>query len=142
MKLGFNNKSNLGDVCMYLLNILKLLLVRYHQIRVRTQLPIAVSTPTLTLFKLLLKAKGPFVAGRPVPKPETGFASLGAGAARRRGPAQTGKFPAAETTCAACREEREDPSPPAGTPGPTGTTLDTAAAPVTRQPPDGLGATS
>lgn len=28
-KLGFNNKSNLSDVCMDLLNILKLLAVRY-----------------------------------------------------------------------------------------------------------------
>lgn len=115
-KLGFNNQSHLSDVCMNLWNILKLLAARYHQIRARARFPIAISTPALDpLCKLLLKAKGPFGAGAASHSPRRDLRP-----ARRRGPAQPGKFPAAETTCAACRESAKTRACRPARPGPRG----------------------
>lgn len=45
MKLKCDNKSNFSDICIYLLNILKLLLVRFHQIHEKTPIPEPNLTP-------------------------------------------------------------------------------------------------
>lgn len=136
--LGCNNKSSLDGVCTHLLKILKLVLVRY-QIRARVQFPIATSPPYLyPPAGYFSKPKGHSGPGAVSCSPRRGL--------RASPPEPPKEGPSAEQQVSRgrgdlCRLQggREDPRPPAGAPGPTGTTLDPAAARVTRPPPDELG---
>lgn len=138
MTLGCNNKSSLDGVCTHLLKIPKLLLVRY-QIRARTQFPIATSPPYLyPPAGYFSKPKGHLAPGAVSCSPRRGL--------RASPPAPPKEGPSAEQQVSRGREDlcrlqrgREDPRPPAGPPGPTGTSLDPAAARVTQPPPDELG---
>lgn len=138
MTLGCNNKSSLDGVCTHLLKILKLLLVRY-QIHAGAQFPIATSAAYLYRpAGYFSKPKGHLGPGAVSCSPRRGL--------RASPPEPPKEGPSAEQQVSRGREDlcrlqrgREDPRPPAGPPGPTGTTLDPAAARVTQPPPEELG---